>query len=168
MPGIVGVVSRRPAYECEPLVRRMLASMLHESFYVTGTSQNANLGVYSGWVAHKGSFAAAECCKDEKDVSVSFAGECYSDSQKSVTDRYSDQGEAFIPQLNGLFGGLIIDRALGAAILFNDRYGIERLYVHESNGETYFASEAKALLGVLPKLRAFDEEGVEQYLAFGC
>ena len=63
---------------------------------------------------------------------------------------------------------MIIDHALGAAILFNDRYGIERLYVHESNGEMYFASEAKALLAVLPELRAFDEAGVTQYLAYGC
>ena len=32
----------------------------------------------------------------------------------------------------------------------------------------YFASEAKALLRILPKLRQFDDEGVAQYLTFGC
>src|ERR1019366_6788291 len=32
----------------------------------------------------------------------------------------------------------------------------------------YFASEAKALLRVLPDLRAFDEAAVAEFLAFGC
>src|SRR4029079_14300845 len=33
---------------------------------------------------------------------------------------------------------------------------------------TYFATEAKALLRVLPWSRAFDLEGVTDFLAFGC
>ena len=52
--------------------------------------------------------------------------------------------------------------------LFNDRYGIERIDWHEADGEFYFASEAKALLRVLPALRQFDSDGVAQFLAFGC
>ena len=54
------------------------------------------------------------------------------------------------------------------AFLFNDRYGIERLYWFEAGEATYFATEAKALLRVLPQLRAFDPEGVTDFLAFGC
>ena len=45
---------------------------------------------------------------------------------------------------------------------------MERIYWHENSEAIYFASEAKALLRVLPKLREFDEEGVAQFLAFGC
>ena len=55
-----------------------------------------------------------------------------------------------------------------ARVLFNDRYGVERVYVHETEHATYFASEAKALLRVLPALRSFDDEGVAQFLTFGC
>ncbi len=70
--------------------------------------------------------------------------------------------------MNGLFSGLLIDRRQRRAFLFNDRYGVERIYWHETNSEYYFASEAKALLCILPELRAFDEEGVAQFLTFGC
>jgi asparagine synthase (glutamine-hydrolysing) len=45
---------------------------------------------------------------------------------------------------------------------------VERIYWHENDSGIYFASEAKALLRVVPELRAFDEEGVAQFLTFGC
>jgi asparagine synthase (glutamine-hydrolysing) len=81
---------------------------------------------------------------------------------------YEDEGNCFFEKLNGLFSGLLIDKRQGKAFLFNDRYGVERLYLYEVKGTTYFASEAKALLRVLPELRAFDQEGVTQFLTFGC
>ena len=70
--------------------------------------------------------------------------------------------------MNGLFSGLLIDKRQKKAVLFNDRYGIERIYYYEADGDFYFASEAKALLRILPQARAFDEEGVAQFLAYGC
>jgi asparagine synthase (glutamine-hydrolysing) len=73
-----------------------------------------------------------------------------------------------VAELNGLFSGLLIDRRRKRAFLFNDRYGVERVYVHQSDDATYFASEAKALLRVLPTTRAFDDEGVAEFLTFGC
>src|SRR5262249_35858333 len=63
---------------------------------------------------------------------------------------------------------LLVDRRLKRVLLFNDRYGLERLYTYESGNSTYFASEAKALLRVVPALRAVDDESVAQFLAFGC
>ena len=63
---------------------------------------------------------------------------------------------------------MVIDRRKNHAVLFNDRYGIERIYFHESENALYFASEAKALLRVLPGVRAFDDDGVAQLLAYGC
>src|SRR5262249_24987989 len=75
---------------------------------------------------------------------------------------------ALFPELNGLFSGLLIDRRTPAVHLFNDRYGVERLYVLERGDEVFFASEARAILAVAPDSRAFDPEGVAQYLAFSC
>jgi len=66
-----------------------------------------------------------------------------------------------------LFAGLLIDRRANQAVLFNDRYGVGRLYWHETAEAFYFASEAKALLRVLPKLREFDRDGVAQFLGVG-
>ena len=80
---------------------------------------------------------------------------------------YEEHGEKFFAELNGLFSGLLIDRRRRKVFLFNDRYGMERIYWHETPDAFYFASEAKALLRVLPELRTFDPEGAAQFFAFG-
>src|SRR5207245_2473716 len=56
--------------------------------------------------------------------------------------------------LNGRFHGLLLDRARRTATIFNDRYGLQRLYVHESKDAFYFAAEAKAILTVRPSCGA--------------
>ena len=37
----------------------------------------------------------------------------------------------FVAGLNGLFSGLLIDRARRHVLLFNDRYGSERIYAFD-------------------------------------
>ena len=69
--------------------------------------------------------------------------------------------------MNGLFSALIIDQRCQEAVLFNDRYGIERIFLYEEADELFFASEAKALLRVVPKLRALDDDCVAEFLDFG-
>lgn len=178
MPGIAGIVSRRPAEECQRLVDAMIKSMKYEPFYASGTCFAPEIGVYGGWVAHDGSFAARQSAHGDRDaVTLLFSGECFFPSPDTragadvdrLPRRYEAEGERFVEQLNGLFSGLLIDRQQKRALLFNDRYGIERIYVHEDgDGTVFFASEAKALLRVVPALRAFDDEGVAQFLTFGC
>jgi asparagine synthase (glutamine-hydrolysing) len=152
----------------------MVASMEHEPSYLSGTYSAAELGVYGGWVAHENSFGSDQVFfGDGKNIALLVSGECFIDLQSSSTGnslvRIYDEGEAkFFENLNGLFSGLLIDKRQGKAFLFNDRYGVERIYWHENADGFYFASEAKALLRVLPELRAFDEEGVAQFLTFGC
>jgi asparagine synthase (glutamine-hydrolysing) len=175
MPGIFGIVSREPQPDCERRLQQMRAGMQPRTSS-TATLAFPDLGIFAGCAAHEGSFAAVQSSRDEAcDVALILGGECFRDecastvgSHSWILDLYKKRGEQSFGELNGLFSGLLVDRRQGTGFLFNDRYGIERLYVHESNGETYFASEAKALLAVLPELRAFDEAGVAQYLAYGC
>ena len=186
MPGIAGIISRRSPDECQPLVNAMIGSMKYEPFYASGTCFVPKIGVYGGWVAHEGSFAARQSAhNDRDDVALLFSGECFSplatpddsvakahagggwDSDQLLR-LYDEHGYRFVEKINGLFSGLLIDRNRKRALLFNDRYGIERLYYYEKGDMTFFASEAKALLRVLPELRAFDDEGVAQFLTFGC
>ena len=133
----------------------------------------AELGVYGGWVAHEGSFAARQPASATlgRPGGAAFRRRMlrarHAAPASRILGRYKAQGDAFVAGLNGLFTGLLIDHARRQALLFNDRYGSERLYVFEKNGALYFASEAKALLAVLPELRAFDDTGVAQFLAFG-
>jgi asparagine synthase (glutamine-hydrolysing) len=148
----------------------MVGTMMHEPFYQSGTCFAAELGVYAGWTAHPTSAAARHStAQAQKDVSVVLAGECVSDDGEAcLTALYGDSGDAFVKGLNGLFSGLVIDRIRRRAVLFNDRYGMERIYVHEAPDAVFFASEAKALLRVVPETRALDDAGVAQLLAFGC
>jgi asparagine synthase (glutamine-hydrolysing) len=85
-----------------------------------------------------------------------------------LISHYQKLGDRFWTSLNGLFSGLLIDRKRKKAFLFNDRYGMERIYFAETPDVFYFASEAKAILSVHPEAREFDPEGVAQYVGFGC
>jgi asparagine synthase (glutamine-hydrolysing) len=185
MPGINGIISLKSPAECGDLVLSMTRCMLHENSYVSGTHFVPDMGLYAGWVAHDTSFAASQVFLNErKDIALIFAGECFVDDETRATLKherhrletdgdllvhlYEEEGDQFFENLNGLFSGLLIDTRRRKAVLFNDRYGFERIYYCEVNGDFYFASEAKALLRILPDLRAFDEEGIAQFLAFGC
>jgi asparagine synthase (glutamine-hydrolysing) len=186
MPGIVGVIGIRPVEHCQRLVESMVAAMKHEPFYSSGTYSVPEMGVYTGWVAHQNSFAADQVFFDEhKDIALTFSGECFADSttlddlrQKGhefgrndsdwMVHLYEEEGDQFFEKLNGLFSGLLIDKRQRKAFLFNDRYGVERIYWHKADDAFCFASEAKALLRVVPRLREFDSEGVAQFLTYGC
>src|ERR1700730_8022472 len=181
MPGIVGIISERPPEECQSLVKSMTNIMEHESFYDSGMYSVPEMGIYAGWVAHESSFGARQPFFNERrDVVLLFSGECFADpgtrnglsrdgdeSRQAtgswLVDLYEEEGERFFKKLNGLFSGLLIDRRQGKTFLFNDRYGVERIYWNEANGAFFFASEAKALLRVSPELRTVDQGGVAQF-----
>ncbi len=185
MPGIAGIINSERTADCERLVEAMVASMRNEPFYVSGTHATPGMGIYVGWVAHKNSFAANQVFLNEQhDIALVFAGECFEGSETRTNLRkkghkinrdndwivhlYEEEGEQLFEKLNGLFSGVLIDQRLGKAFLFNDRFGVERIYWHENNRSIYFASEAKALLRILAELREFDERGVAEFVTFGC
>ncbi len=163
----------------------MVSSVQHEDFYASGTYFLEQMGVYAGWTAHEESFAAEQVFfNEQRDVALILSGECFVDPEARsglrrkghkletnndwVAHLYEEQGEQFFENLNGLFSGLLVDKRQKKAFLFNDRYGTERIYWHQTSDATYFASEAKALLSILPELRELDPNGVAQFLAFGC
>ena len=185
MPGILGIISKRQADECQAEVMAMLGAMAHEKFYASGVYFVPELRSYAGWVALDSSFAADQVFFNEaKDVALLLSGECFLDfpikaalaKRHAIGENagdwlvhlYEESGEEIFSQLNGLFSGLLIDRRRSCTFLFNDRYGFDRIYVHETSEEVYFASEVKALLRVLPNSRSFDPDGLVDYLAFGC
>jgi asparagine synthase (glutamine-hydrolysing) len=185
LPGIVGIVTNRPKAEAESELNQMLESLRHESFYTAGTWSDPAQGIYVGWVAREGSFAADMPVQNEgRDVTLIFSGEEFpepgkiqalraaghavaQDGPSYLVHRY--EGEPDYPkQLNGRFHGLVADRRRGTATLFNDRYGLQRLYYHEANDAFYFAAEAKAILEVRPELRVADPRGLGEFIVCGC
>ena len=58
--------------------------------------------------------------------------------------------------------------ATKTATLFNDRYGMHRIYYHQAQDAFYFAAEAKAILAVRPELRSVDPDGLGEFVSCGC
>jgi asparagine synthase (glutamine-hydrolysing) len=170
MPGIAGIISSGPGADCEGLLSAMIATMRHEPFYESGVYSAPDIGVYAGWTAHPRSFAArASAAPRPPHLMCVLSGECVGTAEETdLATIYTKHGDSGVRELNGLFSGLLIDRERARAVLFNDRYGLERIYLHETADALYFASEAKALLAVLPDCRALSDQGVAQFLAFGC
>lgn len=174
MPGIIGIITSSLTEERKRIGREMLASLQHESTYETGTIIDQKLGLFAGYTAHKGSFAAGWNRRGAERASLLLSGECFDDEAPTTSNenwmlqRYAANGESFASSLNGLFSGVVCDREACRLVLFNDRYGLERIYIYETPDTLYFASEAKALLRIFPKTREFDEESLSQFLAYGC
>ena len=185
MPGIVGLITRMPREWAEAQLLEMLRTLCHESFYTNGTWLNESLGVYVGWVARQGAFADPMPLHNESgNVTLVFSGEEFPDP--TVFASLRERGHAFMPEgasylvhryeeepdfpkgLNGRFHGLAIDSTRATAMLFNDRFGLQRLYYHEAKEGFYFAAEAKAILKVRPELRNTDPRGIGEFIVCGC
>ena len=63
---------------------------------------------------------------------------------------------------------MLLDSARNEVLLFNDRYGMGRIYVSHGRDECLFSTEAKGLLKIRRELRALDPEGLAQYLVCDC
>jgi asparagine synthase (glutamine-hydrolysing) len=184
MPGIVGLVTRMPPERAERELRCMVETLHHEPFYRTGTWVDEDRGLYVGWSARRHSFS--ECmpvCNERGDVILIFSGEEFPEPG-TVTDlqqrghRFNRTGPSYLVHayeddpsfpkgLNGRFHGLLTDRCRGTTTLFNDRYGMHRIYYHEGKEAFYFAAEAKAILAVRPELRRADPRSLGELVACG-
>jgi asparagine synthase (glutamine-hydrolysing) len=185
MPGIVGLITNMPPERAKPQLFRMIETLRHESFYVSGTWCDEFMGVYVGWAAHQGSFSDGMPLKNEmEDAVLVFSGEEH--PEPAAASRLRERGHSFkvggpsylvhlyeedpsFPAcLNGWFHGIVVDRAGQTGMLFNDRYGMHRLYYHESQDAFYFSAEAKAILAIRPELRSVDPKGLGEFIALGC
>ena len=78
VPGIFGIISRRPPDECEQQMRRMLSSMAADTDLAIGVRRYDQMGVYLGWAAHPDSFAARQSVAvGTGGVTIAFSGECF-------------------------------------------------------------------------------------------
>ncbi len=162
----------------------MVEALRHESFYVTGTWVDDSLGLYLGWTVRKDSFADGMPLRNERgDVVLVFSGEEFPEpgTARRLTPRghrlgaegpsylvhLYEEDPSFPAGLNGRFHGLLADQNRGTMTLFNDRYGMHRIYYHEAKEALYFAAEAKGILAVRPELRSADPRGLGEFVACG-
>jgi asparagine synthase (glutamine-hydrolysing) len=187
MPGILGILSNIPQQEAKARLATMLRCMLHEPFYTHGTYLLPEHGCYLGWVNHKRSFSDCNpIISPTRDVVIIFSGEHFAHqdvpsteeeqhhhryrgtSAKQLLSLYETKGDEFLPELNGWFAGVIVDLRKGTILLFNDRFGLHRVYYSEDKDSFAFSSEAKSLLSIRPESRTLDLRSLGEFVGFGC
>lgn len=87
---------------------------------------------------------------------------------RDVVRAYERSGEDGLARMSGIRAAFVADQPRGRCLLFNDRYGRERIFLHLAGTRVFFSSEAKAILAVVPETRAFDPGGLAELLACGC
>jgi len=185
MPGIVGLITKRPVQRAARELALMVESLVHERFYLCGSWTDEATGVYVGWVERAGSFSEGMPLKNERgNLVLVFSGEEFpatdtvhrlrakghevENEGPSYLVHLSEEDRSFPSSLNGRFHGLLCERNRAEATLFNDRYGMHRLYYYEATDAFYFAAEAKAILAVCPELRTMDFRSVGEFVACGA
>ena|SRR5215469_3807839 len=184
MPGIAGIIRRKPYEGIHQDLSLMVESMRHEPFYLGGQYANSDAGIYLGWLSHPHSLGEQmPLVSADKQRVLIVTGEHISHARKPnsangdgsgkaqydyLLKSYEELGDKFLGTLNGWFRGIAIDLAQRKVTLFNDRYGMGRIYVHEGEDEFLFASEAKSILKVRPAVRAIDPAALAQLLRFNC
>jgi asparagine synthase (glutamine-hydrolysing) len=184
MPGIVGIIAKARRAESEVQLNRMVEAMRHEAFYETGTWIDEPNGIYVGWVSREGSVPTGPLVsKNGQGSTLIFSGEDFSrfgESEATTPNGHgklprgeylvdlADGDPAFPACLNGRFQGLVARGSRREAILFNDRYGLSRIYYYEGKDAFYFAAEAKSLLAVRPELREIDSRSLGELVSCGC
>lgn len=83
-----------------------------------------------------------------------------------IVHLYDRYGDAFVDHLNGQFAIALWDARRRRLVLARDRAGIRPLFYTKARGRTWFASEIKALLAVLPERARLDPRGLVQALTY--
>jgi asparagine synthase (glutamine-hydrolysing) len=173
MPGIAGFVTSNPDQRtATAMLSRMIESMLQYQGLRCGSLTLPELGCYLGWVEHKDSKAINPIRSNDDDAILVLTGEHFGHdahrgnaSLQALGQRPRDR---FLDEMNGWFSGVMIDRQNRIIQLFNDRFGVGRVYYREAGEAFFFASQAKALLAVRPETRALDPTSVGHFLGFGA
>ena len=186
MPGIAGIIGIGSNEENGVAVDAMVKCLVHERFYKSGTYVNERQGLWIGWSCLEGSYSDCLPVWNEKgDICLIFCGENFadraemerlradghefdSDNASFLVHLYEETGFKFLERLNGGFSGVLVDIREHKVLLFNDRYGLYRIYYHENENGFYFSSEAKSLLRILPNLRQLDYRSLGEQYSCGC
>ena len=74
----------------------------------------------------------------------------------------------FFQNLNGMFHGLIVDRARGVVTVFNDRYSMHRLCYHEAgNTFTSVVRQRRFWLRV-PNCSSINQRSLGEFVSLSC
>jgi asparagine synthase (glutamine-hydrolysing) len=171
------LVTDLPAADAARQLEAMVRTMMHEPFYAAGSALFPEHQLYCGWVDHCNDRSRPVALHEHDNKAVLLVGEesgwtggerSSQEAAHSLLGAYAAGSDRWLRELNGWFAGVLIDRQRSEILVFNDRYGMHRVYHAPVAGGYAFASEAKALLSIRDESRAFDTAGLGEYLASGC
>jgi asparagine synthase (glutamine-hydrolysing) len=189
MPGIFGIVdltrgSIRAADERLDIVRRMAGAMCYDPEYIVDLVSCPALATCAGRVGWTDRHAGEQRGRPTSHSALLTTGEPVVTEPRTMmamTDceavgfgaselarQMQDRGIDALNDTDGSFAGFFIDGRSSTCMLFNDRYGMERLFVHADKTRVLFSSEAKAILAVLPSARSVDPAALAEWLSCGC
>jgi asparagine synthase (glutamine-hydrolysing) len=186
MTGIVGKIGHGGHGSWVLEIDAMARCMRQEPGQICGHTTFAELGVSTGWITRPGaSTDGLAVWNEDRTVCLIFAGEDFASRERipelqrnghvpplegaaALVHLYEEKGTQCFRELNGWFAGLLVDLRENKVILFNDRYGLGRIYYHDSPDAFLFASEAKSLLAVVPRLREIDQRSLAEFYSMGC
>ncbi len=180
MPGIYGLIVFSKCInddvhaEYTAMLAAMKGAMMYEKYYESKQYINTHLGVYIGWVGEERTEGLQHICESPESGRILFSAGAFDfDSgalgdYKEILKNDVKMGEQWPRKIGGLNAGCLIDERNNSVFLFNDRYGMERIFLYEDAEKIIFSSEAKAILAVMKAVRKFDPKGIAQYLTCGC
>jgi asparagine synthase (glutamine-hydrolysing) len=142
--------------------------------------RNDSLGIGFQWYSKETDTNCGLVWNDSRDVGALVFGDIIRekewlggpDSRRNPGFKFIELYEKghphFLEKINGRFHGLIIDLRAKCVLLFNDRYGLQRLYLTEQDGVTYFSSDARTLLRSFPKTESILPESLGEWISFSA
>jgi asparagine synthase (glutamine-hydrolysing) len=171
LPSIAGIFGLGGAAENQSLLSRMVEQTLRGDPSSLCTYANQELGIFFAARSGQGSQSRNFVWNKPRTIGCLISGDVFigsSDAQVQLIDLYEKLGLQAFERINGWFSGLLVDLQHRHAILFNDRYGFGRIYIHECAGSVIFSSEAKSLLAVVPRTRELEPRGLGEWFSCGC
>ena len=158
----------------------MVAAMTYEADYVSRLVAAPAVGVCAGWVGWSAGSADAPLQQvpttrvlltagEPRNAVTGRDGQCLAigSGAPQLSETLRLRGVAALGDVDGIFAGCYVDEQRGHCVIFNDRYGIERLFLHRHGHRVFFSSEAKAILAVAPSARGLDTDGIAEWLTCG-
>lgn len=177
-PGFAGIIGTRDPVKRAQGAQTMLRSLAYGGRAPAGKYENEDFGLEVGWVCPRpNALAGFPIWNEAGNTGLIILGETFDDAPGAVVNEdrwkrliecYEKKGIACLEELNGWFGGMLIDLRRQRVFLFNDRYGLFRIHYHEDVEGFYFSSEAKAILAAVPATRQLDMRSLAEFMSCGC
>jgi asparagine synthase (glutamine-hydrolysing) len=173
MPGIFGFYMNNNSFDAEVLTEHMGRSMNLDGRQRADRYVDKGSGLALGRVS-LGILNAVDQPVKSRDGQclLVFHGELYgrngaSSDPEFVLERYLEDGDACVDNLNGIFHLAVLDLLNRKIKLFSDRFGLQPLYYFTSNKGILFGPEVKAVIQDREVSRKPDWQSFADFLHYG-